>query len=340
MNSRTPSAAESTRSAYCRLAVVVPVKGKSEILKESLSSLCLAVGKCKEAILVLVDNNDPDDRDPELYSFHDRCTILKSDRRTIGAVRNDGFSSVRDRVEYVAFVDSDCVVKLTFCTDVLDAFRATGATAVGCKVVSPSSGHWTELATDALHRQGGDGYRNHLNSGCLAVRAPAFSEIGGFSEELPANEDYDLCRRIRENGGRIWQSERLQVIHLGNPKTIPQFFRRLRWHGRGAVNEAGKVEFSAMLTLTLLNAIVAALGFGICLFLFSKGQIFTAILFLGFCVIVVPVIFWLLRMLQFRRWINPATAVPLMQLTFAARLMGLRDQKRLTARRDSPKPLT
>ncbi len=304
------------------LVVVVPVRGKGQILTESLSSLSAAVRQCSQASLLLVDNNEPHHLEPALYRFADEARILRSTASAVGGVRNDGVRACSSRATHLVFVDCDCVVHPSFCVDVMNAFEASHASIVGCRVISPADGHWTERASDALHRSAGDGPRNFLNSGCLAVRADVFAEVGGFSESLPANEDYDFCARVRAHGGTIWQFESLQAVHLGNPKSISGFMKRLSWHGRGAVGADGRIDFSSMLIATLLNFGVVVAGFTQAIRFALLGQWMLAVLTVLGSLFGIPLAFWCLRVMQFRRFINPFPSVALMQLTFVARQFG------------------
>jgi hypothetical protein len=305
------------------LVVVVPVKGKDEALSDSLSALVAAVALSARASLVLVDNNAGTERDAILDRFADKAKITRSDAKTVGGVRNDGVRAAEPLPTYIAFVDCDCVVRESFCNDVLDAFAFSRSEIVGCRVISPIDGHWTERASDALHRQGGDGPRESLNSGCLAIRSDTFQSIGGFSEILPANEDYDLCSRVRATGGSIRQFESLQVVHLGNPKSVSGFMRRLTWHGRGAVREDGRIDFSLMLIATLSNSAATLVGSAFAVGFAIRGNVSSALLCAMASIAAVPIAFWAIRGIQMRRWINPFPSIALMQLTFLARQAGL-----------------
>ena len=60
-------------SAGRALVVVVPVRGKGDILAESLESLATSVARCSRATLVLVDNNPLGEVGASLYRFSDRA---------------------------------------------------------------------------------------------------------------------------------------------------------------------------------------------------------------------------------------------------------------------------
>lgn len=66
----------------------------------------------------------------------------------------------------------------------------------------------------ALVRQGGD--RDWVSGACLLVRRAAFDAVGGFDPGyFLYEEDADLCRRLREHGGRVLHVAEAEVVHAG-----------------------------------------------------------------------------------------------------------------------------
>lgn len=307
--------------------MIVPLRGRSLLARESLESLSRAVASVDFAELVLVDNNPgTESEDAEIYRYKDQAKILKSAASRVGAVRNAGVGAANRDATILVFVDSDCVAKESFVKDVVAAFEhETNPTIVGAKVVAPHDGHWTELASDDLHRKSGDGPRAYLNSGCMAILRTAFDRVGGFSDVLPANEDYDLCARVRADGGTVRQFESLQVVHLGNPKSLRGVFKRLRWHGSGAVSEDGRVDWTPMAIATISNTTVLLTGLVTGIVCALSGAFAPSLIAVAIAVLFVPVVFWMLRMIQMRRWIRPLRAWVLMQVTFLARQIGMMD---------------
>jgi GT2 family glycosyltransferase len=73
----------------------------------------------------------------------------------------------------------------------------------------------------------------YIPAGNLLTPIRVFRESGGFDPTLETGEDPDLCNRIRSTGYRIVEWDRIRCIHLGEPKSLAQVFRREMWHGRG-----------------------------------------------------------------------------------------------------------
>lgn len=309
------------------LAIIVPIKGRSDLLLPCLESIRNARAQAPNTELVLVDNNDHEQTDPVILAFSGDATVIRSNKKTIGAVRNDGVHALNTEPEVVVFLDSDCVVRPDFLVQVRTAFKSNPQIEIaGCKVIAPVDGHWTEIAGDELHRESGDGPRLHMNSGCMAIRYGVLSAVGGFSNILPANEDYDLCDRVRDQGGQIWQFETLAATHLGNPKTVTGVFQRLRWHGKGAIGENGELIVTAMSAAVLLNTLILVLAVVGSVALLFQHRWLLALLASFAAATFAPALVWIARSIQYKRWIRPYLAIPLMQITLFARQVGMIEQ--------------
>jgi GT2 family glycosyltransferase len=107
----------------------------------------------------------------------------------------------------------------------------------------------------------------YINSGHLIVSRELFTLIRGFDETLETGEDVDFCERARMSGGTIVPNQQLAVIHKGYPRTLREFIRRERWHGKGDYSSYQKfvsskpaiasVLSTSVLVIALLSSIVA-----------------------------------------------------------------------------------
>jgi GT2 family glycosyltransferase len=304
-----------------RIAAVVPVKNKADVLAACIDSICAARRKHPSTTIILVDNGSTDGSVDILNRYSADATIIHSSARCVGGVRNDGAIADQSADAY-AFLDCDCVVPEDFFADVVSTLEETEAAAVGCEVVSPADGHWSEIAWDGLHRPGGDGPRHYINSACFCIRREWFDRIQGFDADKVSSEDVDICRRLAAEGGTMWQSEKLAVLHLGNPKTLAGLYRRIRWHGSGIWERGKGVQWSVSTVATLLNplAIIAFTTIGLWLAWGGKrwgwGLVVSGPL-------IMPLLFVAARALQHRRAVPIVGGTALMVITFAARLDGL-----------------
>lgn len=313
-----------------RLAVVIPVKDRAALLAQCLEALCTAIrhddplGQLAVRVYV-ADNGSRDGTVEVAQRYVPVVHVVPSTARYVGGVRNDGArAALREmpELEALVFLDADCIVPPDFLSACGDVFAASGATAIGCEVRSRPDGHWTERVWDTLHRPGGDGTRHYINSACFAIRRPAFEALEGFDPHRPSSEDVDICQRLTAAGGRLFQSERLAVLHLGNPQTLAGYWRRIRWHNEGVFDASGRLQRAPMVYATLLHALVLPTSLVMALPLFPIAPWLSAAA-IGFGLFAVPLLFVLARMRQHRRYIPLMSATLLMGVTFPARLHGM-----------------
>jgi GT2 family glycosyltransferase len=65
-----------------------------------------------------------------------------------------------------------------------------------------------------------------------AFRRSLFDQLGGFNEELLANEDYEFNTRIRQNGGVVWLDPSIRTVYYARPNLgalAKQYFRYGYW---------------------------------------------------------------------------------------------------------------
>lgn len=313
-----------------RLAVVIPVKDRAVLLTQCLEALGRTIQKDggidpSQVTVFVTDNGSRDGTVRVAEQFAPWVHLVHSRARYVGGVRNDGARAaldVMDHVDALVFLDADCIVPSGFFSACNEVFAQSGAEAIGCEVYARTDGHWTERAWDALHRPGGDGPRHYINSACFAIRRRSFEALGGFDAERPSSEDVDICQRLLASGGRLFQSERLAVLHLGNPQTLRGLWRRIRWHNEGVFDATGRMQRAPMVYATLLHGTVCLLAAAIAIPLVPIAP-WVSVAVVGSGLTLIPFLFVLARMRQFHRYIPIVSATALMGLTFPARLHGM-----------------
>lgn len=313
-----------------RLAVVIPVRNRAALLTRCLSALTAAIHDATQAghtvDVVVADNGSHDETVRVAREHMPTVRVTYSMAACVGGVRNDGARAAlaldAAAPDAVVFLDADCLVPPDFLRSCVDVFAESGADAVGCEVYAPKDGHWTERAWDALHRPGGDGPRHYINSACFAIRREAFEAIGGFDATRTSSEDVDICQRLVAWGGNLFQSERLAVLHLGNPQRLRDFWLRIVWHNEGVFDAHGRMQRAPMIYATLLHGIVLTLCIAAAAARMAVAPWQSiSLLLVGF--LLTPALFVLARQRQFRRRMPLLASTALMALTFPARLHGM-----------------
>lgn len=304
-----------------KISIIVPIRNKADVAPACLDSLQAAARYYPNSRVIVVDNGSTDGTWDLIQRFKSDFTVLSSDASRVGAVRNAGARHAPE-AEVYAFIDGDCLVPVNFLQEVAEVFSISNAEAVGCEVLSPADGHWTERVWDRLHRPGGDGLRHYINSACFCIRSNWFWELAGFDEQKISSEDVDICRRLRAGGGKMWQSERLAILHLGNPKTVAGFYRRLRWHGEGSWEVGKRIQWSATTVATLLHPLAAIGGSLVAVKEVSSHSALSLFYFLV-GVLITPASFVVARAVQHRRMVPLFGGIALMLITLPARFHGI-----------------
>jgi glycosyltransferase involved in cell wall biosynthesis len=128
------------------------------------------------------------------------------------------------------------------------------------------------------------GNNSHINSGHLIVAAADFDRLGGFDEALETGEDYEFSMRAKAAGMSVVDDPALAVIHDGYPKTLPEFFRRERWHGRGDADTLKAGSPSRVVIVTALFWLLQAAAAVSLLFLQGRLAALLLALALSLCV--------------------------------------------------------
>jgi glycosyltransferase involved in cell wall biosynthesis len=184
------------------------------------------------ADLTIIDNGSSDGSWELLStSYSSRATVLRMKSVTISTLRNRGASLSAG--ENLSFIDADCLVARDYFDQAIQVLAETQADAVGCRYSLPDCPQWVEETWEKSHARGGDGAVNYLPSGNFIVSRKAFNAVGGFDEALVTGEDTEICQRLRMASFSIHSSLAIAAVHLGNPKTVMQFFRKQIWHGLG-----------------------------------------------------------------------------------------------------------
>lgn len=319
---RMAAAATGSRPAvgHPAISVVVPVRNGMRFLPVTLPTLLVAGRRVGGIELLYVDNGSTDGSREFLDSWESKgLRKYEIEGGTIARMRNLGARETRGT--YLSFIDSDCSVPENYFEEAIEVLRSTGAAATGCEIHVPEHPHWLEAAWHDLHYFGRDRFVPYLNSGNFFVSRAAFQSVGGFREDMVTGEDAEIGQRLVSAGHRIFACPRVKAIHLGNPKSIREFYRRNVWHGLGMFGTVSRKSLdrpTAMLALHLLATIVGILA------LFATDlpvgwRLPTAI---GLQ-LVAPVATVIYRGSKTRQWRSAPIGVPLYWLYFWARAYAL-----------------
>lgn len=183
------------------VSVVLPTRNRARLLDRAISSvLRQSVGDLE---LIVVDDGSTDDTASVLAACQARDSRVRAIRpdpagRGASAARNAGIAAARG--EFVAFLDDDAEWAPRKLERQLEAIREGGAGVVYCRFARVAAdGRARPIGSGAAAR--GDPWRALLarafiDTSTLLVRSTALRAVGGFDEDLPRLQDWDLALRL------------------------------------------------------------------------------------------------------------------------------------------------
>lgn len=199
------------------------------------------IGICLDAILELdypgdrirviaVDHGSQDDTEHIALSrgaeFHSNPQAV-----SIAALRNTG--AEKSDSDLLAFIDSDCIPHRDWLRNAIGVMNEHNVQVVGSDhIIVDEPSRFERLWFD-LRKHRGTSENIFIPSGNFIIDRKVFLEIGGFDADFISGEDADICYRLIKKGHRIISSDSIKVVHLNEPKTLSEFFRKEIWHGKG-----------------------------------------------------------------------------------------------------------
>jgi GT2 family glycosyltransferase len=302
------------------ISVVIPVFNKRDFVAASLESVAKAATRAGGVEIVIIDHCSTDGSYELACQYRDRAIVERISGGTISAVRNYGARMATGSL--LVFIDSDCVVGDDYFETLRALASTTDAAALGCEYDIPAHPHWSERVWYDLHVVHEDGYRHFINAGNFAVQRAAFDAVSGFDERLVTGEDTDICARLRQAGYRIYESQRLRVVHLGNPKSSGAFFRKQVWHGLGGFSSVMLRRPNKATTMVVAHAVALVAAATTLVGALGLPWWWRLIVALGL-VLAVPTVTVAYRYAETRRFVNLPGAVWLYTLFYLARVKAL-----------------
>lgn len=210
---------------------MIPVRNAMRYLPQTVPTVLEAARHTGGVDVVYVDNGSTDGSYEYLASTAG-CRVEQVPRASIAALRNLG-ARTTPRGEYLSFLDADCAVGLRYFDEALGVMRSSTAVATGFEVQIPAEANWVAKTWHSLHAVGADREVHWINSANFFISREVFERIGGFREDLRTGEDTEIGQRLVRGGHSLRADRRVAAVHLGNPESIRDFYRRTVWHALG-----------------------------------------------------------------------------------------------------------
>lgn len=179
------------------VSVIIPTYNRGWILKEAVDSVLAQDFDSFE--LIVVDDGSSDDTPQILAAYGDRLRVIRQPNRGVSAARNRGIAAAGG--EFIALLDSDDLWLPPKLARQMQFFQKTPAAAI-CQTQEIWIRKGTRVNPKKRHRKfSGLIFERSLqlclvSPSAVMIRKSLLEEVGGFDEDLPACEDYDLWLRI------------------------------------------------------------------------------------------------------------------------------------------------
>lgn len=236
------------------VSVVIPNWNTREVLRRCLHSLEAGRrGDEPDVEIIVVDDGSSDGSVAMIRSRFPEVVLLENGiNRGFATSCNSGARVAAG--EWLLFLNSDAFIRPDQIAHLERRAQDLAAAAIGPQLVHgdgrlqdsggafprPRAILMTKLGR-LLHRDlPGAGHRRHVTGtsrfdwvtgACLLVRTAVFRAVGGFDERLTYVEDVDLGMRITQQGGKLFLTDEVAVIHLGGEsfgaiaREVPRLYR-------------------------------------------------------------------------------------------------------------------
>lgn len=216
--------------AIADLGVVIIGRNEGERLR-----LCIESVLAARVMAVYVDSGSADESVALARGYGIPVVELDPARPfTAARARNAGADWLEERfpsLPYIHFIDGDCELVagwLPAAREALEAEPGTGAVCGRRRERHPDSTLYNRLCDGEWNTS--IGYADTVGGDAL-FRTAAFRDGGGFSAELIAGEEPDLCHRVRQAGWRIRRLDHDMTVHDAAMTRFGQWWQRNRRSG-------------------------------------------------------------------------------------------------------------
>lgn len=215
-----------------RVSLIVPAYDDAHFLRRTVPRFLKAVQFHGNAELVIVDNGSTTPLSDADLGRSEGFLVHRIAPSTIARARNEGVRAASGGI--LVFCDADILIPHDHLVAAASILHTAHTAATGSNPLPDASDNWIEHSWFRIHStEAASSASQDIPSGNFAIVRDVFEGIGGFDEGLVTGEDSEICRRLRIAGYDVRSTPALNVVHLGNPRTIPDFVRRNIWHGLG-----------------------------------------------------------------------------------------------------------
>ena len=204
------------------VSIIVPTRNAERTLPLCLRSI---TQQTYNRIEVIVVDNYSRDRTRKIAEDYGAKVYLRGPERS--SQKNYGAKMAKGK--YLYFIDADFILHPQVVEECVTLARENHDAIIVWNISDPRISIWSK----ARYYERLSYYGSGLYEAARFVHKDLFWRIGGFDEDLYANEDYDLHLRLLRAGARIARTKRTYELHIGEPRSLKELIAKTRYYSRG-----------------------------------------------------------------------------------------------------------
>lgn len=193
---------------------------------------CLEALRGEVAQVIYVDSGSSDGSVQAAQDLGAQVVTLDmSQPFTAARARNAGISVVSQGIEFIQFLDGDCVLRAGWIDTATTYLKANPKVAVVCgrrRERHPKASIYNALIDAEWDTPIGQA---KACGGDALMRSDAVQAVGGYHDTLIAGEEPELCVRLRANDWQVWRLDAEMTWHDAAITRLPQWWQRSRRAG-------------------------------------------------------------------------------------------------------------
>ncbi|KIN61606.1 Glycosyl transferase, family 2 [Sulfitobacter noctilucae] len=188
---------------------------------------CLEALQCQVGEIIYVDSGSTDGSVVAAKQAGAMVVPLDlSQGFTAARARNAGMKALSEGVEFVQFLDGDCVLRAGWIETAAAFLRDTPKAAVACgrrRERFPDASVYNHLIDAEWDTPVGQA---KACGGDALMRLSAVQAVGGYRDTLIAGEEPELCVRLRLGGWQVWRLDAEMTWHDADITRFGQWWQR------------------------------------------------------------------------------------------------------------------
>jgi glycosyltransferase involved in cell wall biosynthesis len=226
------------------VSVIVPCFNEEVTIVQLLTAIHAQDYGIENIEVIIADGFSTDSTRAKIREFQEttprlRIALIDNPSRKIPSGLNAAIAASQG--DFIVRLDAHSAPHPDYISQAMDnLIEGKGWNVGGVWLIQPGAEGWIaeSIAEAAGHPLGvGDAsYRYVRTEGAVdtvpfgAFRRQLIKEIGGFNDELEANEDYEFNARIRKAGGKIWLDPKIKSNYFARP-TLKELARQYARYG-------------------------------------------------------------------------------------------------------------